>query len=160
MADKEAVEKARGWQALRDALHAEEERLENNPNSRPITFGISFSELKELLDAASHVLAQRWVSVEERLPPNCTVLVVSKNFSAVSTAIWSQVDDCWYQDGLMREQCAFTHWMALPEPPKAEEITNPLQKPRAKCSRCGKWHEDETQEQALTNALQCNHGAK
>lgn len=59
---------------------------------------------------------QEWISVQERLPKECTHIIVCDEDGAVGEAL------C-YKEGRFEwidsEEIAFvTHWMPLPEPPK------------------------------------------
>ena len=68
--------------------------------------------------------AQKWISVEERLPEAySTVLVVYKDAygeTSVGASILCNYAD-WIGHGFAMARDAVTHWMPLPEPPKEEE---------------------------------------
>jgi hypothetical protein len=59
-----------------------------------------------------------WISVEERLPEECTHVIVHDEDGTVGEAFHSISD---HFEWVANEKIAFvTHWMPLPEPPKGE----------------------------------------
>ena len=59
-----------------------------------------------------------WISVEERLPQECTQVIVCDEDWTVGEAFYYKEDRFEWIDS---EKLAFvTHWMPLPEPPKGE----------------------------------------
>ena len=61
---------------------------------------------------------QKWISVYERLPEECTHVIVHDEDGTVGEAFHSS-GDCF--EWVANEKMAFpTHWMPLPEPPKGE----------------------------------------
>lgn len=61
---------------------------------------------------------QAWISVEERLPEECTHVIVHDEDGTVGEAFHSISD---HFEWVANEKIAFvTHWMPLPEPPKGE----------------------------------------
>lgn len=59
-----------------------------------------------------------WISVEDRLPEECTHVIVHDEDGTVGEAFHSSGD---YFEWVANEKMAFpTHWMPLPELPKGE----------------------------------------
>lgn len=68
---------------------------------------------------AHGVTVQEWISVEERLPPEDSTVMVWVG----EMAIWCYINgDRWYTGycDITTTEAGVTHWMPLPEPPKME----------------------------------------
>lgn len=84
--------------------------------------GEGLVELSESLYAYIRQLeaqAQRWISVEDRLPEESEdVLVFCRNDNITWNTIAHRVRTLWWRSGVPIE--SITHWMPLPEPPEEE----------------------------------------
>ena len=64
-----------------------------------------------------------WISVKERLPESSKcVLLFSKN-GGVAEGAWDESERCFVQWRWSAKNVKATHWMPLPEPPKADQQT-------------------------------------
>lgn len=73
-----------------------------------------------LLD--SGVTVQEWVSVEDRLPEESGIYIVTANdghAQRVSFVLWQKKNRMWNLTGA-RSYWRVTHWMPMPQPPKGE----------------------------------------
>lgn len=67
--------------------------------------------------------AQRWISVEERLPENCefVLCIVRYGEDAWNYELGFVLNNKWVHPG--RSDGTVTHWMPLPQPPEMKEVT-------------------------------------
>ncbi len=84
----------------------------------------SFADVIE--DMPTLDLAPKWISVEDRLPPDKgkSILVANGHGYVRILAFWNKDDAGWKwidQNGHFKHFNDITHWMPLPEPPKEEE---------------------------------------
>lgn len=106
------------------------ERIAAYPRSR--SEEMSIGTAREIARAALASQAQqerKWVSVEDRLPPQSTDVLVYPMLSAYSHVAWHD-GGCWrvteYEKGLGEVHTALndglvTHWMPLPPAPEGEK---------------------------------------
>ena len=79
------------------------------------------NHIGELTEKVAQIEAAqpKWISVEDRLPIDCTgVLVFIRIGCTSSTSISHVLKRRWWSRGIPIENV--THWMPLPEPPKEE----------------------------------------
>ncbi len=81
-------------------------------------FAKGFADGKGEPISCGHEKGGEWISVNERLPEECTHVIVHDEDGTVGEAFHSISD---HFEWVANEKIAFvTHWMPLPEPPKGE----------------------------------------
>ena len=102
------------------------ELLKNNREHYLATYIIKHRKSYEEYTAdhliAHGVTVQEWIPVTERLPEHGNVVICFMKFGEQRILQWDNVSSWWlgYEHGDDWQKADITHWMPMPQPPKAE----------------------------------------
>ena len=83
-----------------------------------------YTDLEDIADhlIANGVTVQEWISVENRMPEESGMYIVTANdghAQRVSFVLWQKKNRMWNLTGA-RSYWRVTHWQPMPQPPKGE----------------------------------------